>query len=96
MTTPEFDAFKKKFQVSDLELTRTKHWTWSLRPVQGTLGATVVSLNRSATAWSQTTPEEGADLTALIGVIEPKLKTTFGYAKINYLMLMMVDDHVHS
>jgi diadenosine tetraphosphate (Ap4A) HIT family hydrolase len=31
----------------------------------------------------------------LIAAIEPKLQALFGYTKINYLMLMMVDEHVH-
>lgn len=95
MTTPAYDAFQQKFRVPELTIKRFQHWTWSVRPMQVTLGSTVISLNRPATAWGETDAKEGAELVAVVGEVERRLKGAFGYEKINYLMLMMVDEHVH-
>jgi diadenosine tetraphosphate (Ap4A) HIT family hydrolase len=93
--TPEFDAFVAKFKVADLEVRRYRHWTWSVRPAQGTLGASVISLNRPATAWSEVDAGENAGLSQAILDIEAVMRRQFNNDKINYLMLMMVDQHVH-
>lgn len=39
--------------------------------------------------------EEFADFNNIIKVIEPTLKGIFNYDSINYLMLMMMDKHIH-
>ncbi len=94
-TTPEFDAFVAKFRLAELEVRRYRHWTWSLRPAQGTLAASVISLNRPATAWSQVDAGENAGLSQVVADIEAITGRLFRHDKINYLMLMMVDQHVH-
>ncbi|MFN2427518.1 MAG: HIT family protein [Candidatus Binatia bacterium] len=89
------DWFVTKFKLAELAVVRHAHWTLSIRPSQPTLGACVLSLNRPCEAWGDTTPEENAELAVVISDLECRLNACFGYDKINYLMLMMVDPHVH-
>ena len=90
-----FEEFNTKFKVKEYEVLRTQSWTWSVRPVQPTLGSGVISLNRYALHLSDATPEEMQDLAFLIKKLEAAMKSTFNYSIMNYLMLMMVDHHVH-
>ena len=87
--------FAAKFKTDSLAIKTFSHWTWSLRPTQCTLGASVLSLNREAQAWGSVTAEENSELALVVAEIERRLGSAFGYEKINYLMLMMVDPHVH-
>lgn len=91
----ELNMFKEKFRVNELLIFESEHWTWSLRPLQPTLGAGILALKRYAESFSDITEEEGKDLAVIIKVIEGRLKQAYDYDKINYLMLMMVDPHVH-
>lgn len=95
MAEAELNAFRVKFRIDELRIVDTAHWTWSVRPAQPTLGATVLSLRRHAGSFAEVTPEEMADLAAAVGVVESATRRAFSYDKINYLMLMMVDPHVH-
>jgi diadenosine tetraphosphate (Ap4A) HIT family hydrolase len=95
MSRPIPEWFAVKFKLQDLEIKKFKHWTWSLRPSQCTLGASILSLNRESISWGTVTSEENAELSQAISEIENCLSSAFGYEKINYLMLMMVDSHVH-
>jgi diadenosine tetraphosphate (Ap4A) HIT family hydrolase len=94
-STNDLNQFKAKFQVDELKVLETEFWTWSIRPGQVTLGSSVISLNRYALHLSDVTSEEMADLSKLIKILENSLKTTFDHNIMNYLMLMMVDHHVH-
>jgi diadenosine tetraphosphate (Ap4A) HIT family hydrolase len=87
--------FEAKFRVRDLEVLRTEYWSWSVRPVQATLGAGVLSLNRGATAFGDLTEPEGADLAAIVAEVEHALGACMTPDKMNYLMLMMIDAHLH-
>ncbi len=87
--------FRTKFRVEELAVSTSTHWTVSVRPIPSTLGACVISLNRFAERLSDVTPEEFADLSRVVAGLEGKLRSLFSYDRINYLMLMMVDDHVH-
>jgi diadenosine tetraphosphate (Ap4A) HIT family hydrolase len=93
--TQTLAEFQQKFRLDELTVTRTEHWVWSVRPGQATLGAGVVSLARFATRLGDLTPHEGADLTVMAHTVEHALAEAFVPDKINYLMLMMVDAHVH-
>lgn len=87
--------FKNKFKVDELKIYETKYWVWSLRPHQSTIGSGILSLKRLCSTFGELTVEEFSDLNNIIKVIEPVLKKTFNYDVLNYLMLMMVDKHVH-
>lgn len=88
-------AFQEKFRTRDLLVREFDCWLWSVRPVQATLGAGILSLNRYAERFSDLNAQEAGELAAVISTIEKTLATAFRYDKINYLMLMMVDPHVH-
>lgn len=90
-----YNNFQRKFKTEDLMIFETKFWRWSLRPVQVTLGAGILSLKRPAEHMSDITEDESKDLVRIIRVIENTLSDVFRYKQINYLMLMMVDFHVH-
>ena len=90
-----FKEFQEKFETDRLLIARSAHWTWSARAKHTTLGAGVLSLNRYCTAFSDITAEEAADLATISKTIETKLKVAFKAEKFNYLMLMMVDAHLH-
>ena len=90
-----FDNFNAKFNVNELLIVQTDYWRWSVRPAQCTAGSGVLSLKRAAETMSELTAEEGADLIKITKMIESSLKTSFGMEKMNYIMLMMVDLHIH-
>ncbi|TZG25186.1 HIT family protein [Sphingomonas montanisoli] len=71
------------------------HWVVLLRPAQPTLGALVLAAKGDATAFGDLPAEAHAELKVVTADIEAALTVAVGYAKINYLMLMMVDPHVH-
>jgi diadenosine tetraphosphate (Ap4A) HIT family hydrolase len=87
--------FHEKFRVPELEVVRGDHWTWSVRPAQPTLGAGILSLNRFATSLGDLSTGEGADLAVVVAKVEGALRRFSAPARMNYLMLMMVDAHVH-
>jgi len=93
--TENFKNFHEKFKVDDLLIVQTNCWRWSLRPAQCTLGAGILSLKRPAETMSELTPEEGVDLVSITKIIESTLKKAFNMEKMNYIMLMMVDFHIH-
>ena len=72
-----------------------ENWVVLLRPAQVTLGSLVLAAKGEATSFGQLPPEAHAELAAITKDIEATLVAEVGYGKINYLMLMMVDPHVH-
>jgi diadenosine tetraphosphate (Ap4A) HIT family hydrolase len=91
-TLPEF---RQKFRLDELTVHETAHWVWSVRLIYCTLGAGVLSLKRFCPRFGEITCEEAADLQVMTKHIESRLVVAFGAEKFNYLMLMMVDDHLH-
>ena len=71
------------------------HWVVLLRPAQPTLGSLVLAARSDATAFGALPAEAHAELKIVTQRIEAALSQAVGYARINYLMLMMVDPHVH-
>ncbi len=72
-----------------------RHWCVLLRPAQATLGALVLGAKGEDRAFSELSPEAFAELPLITYEIERGLKSFRRYDRINYLMLMMVDPHVH-
>ena len=93
--TRTLEEFRAKFRVEELIVLENRSWSWSVRPGQPTLGAGVLSLNRHAGKLSEVSAEEMQDLAELVGALEGTIKSAFDHAIMNYLMLMMVDHHVH-
>ena len=71
------------------------HWSVQARPKQVTLGALIILSHSEATAFSALPAEAFAELATVVKDVEAMCAHTFGNTKINYLMLMMVDPHVH-
>jgi len=71
------------------------HWVVLLRPTQPTLGSLVLAAKSNTTAFGELPVDAHAELKSVTQAIEGALDRLVGYAKINYLMLMMVDPHVH-
>lgn len=71
------------------------HWVVLLRPKQPTLGALILAARSDARVFSALPAEAFTELAEITLAIESTLKKQFSYDKINYLMLMMVDPHVH-
>ena len=90
-----FKEFQDKFRVKELIIYENNSWIWSLRPVHCTIGSGILSGKKYAERLSEITEDAGRDFSKIIKVIENTLKKTFSYDKINYLMLMMVDLHIH-
>lgn len=90
-----FKNFNLKFNVDELLIVQTEYWRWSLRPIQCTFGAGILSLRRPAETMSELSADEGADLIKITKIIESTLRSAYGMDKMNYIMLMMVDIHIH-
>lgn len=93
--TRTLEEFRAKFRVQELKVMENRSWSWSVRPGQPTLGAGILSLNHHAGRFSEVTGEEMKDLATMVGVLEGAISAAFDHAIMNYLMLMMVDHHVH-
>ncbi|MGE5720975.1 MAG: HIT family protein [Sphingomonadales bacterium] len=71
------------------------HWLVLLRPAQPTLGSLVLAARSEALSFSALAPAAFAEMARVVADIENVLRERVRYEKINYLMLMMVDPHVH-
>jgi diadenosine tetraphosphate (Ap4A) HIT family hydrolase len=71
------------------------HWVVLLRPAQPTLGSLILAAKSDAQAFSELPAAAFSEQGRVIGDIETVLRGKVRYAKINYMMLMMVDPHVH-
>ena len=72
-----------------------RHWVVLLRPAQPTLGSLILAAKSDAMAFGDLPPEAHAELATISKEIETALAGAVHYQKLNYLMLMMVDPHVH-
>ena len=89
------NATIEKFGFPATLVAEFEHWVVLLRPAQPTLGALVLAAKSDATAFGDLSAAAHAELKAATSAIETALGKAVGYSKINYLMLMMVDPHVH-
>jgi diadenosine tetraphosphate (Ap4A) HIT family hydrolase len=71
------------------------HWAVLVRPAQVTLGSLVLASTSEASRYSDLSAEAFEQQGAAVRAIEQALASFVGYERINYLMLMMVDPHVH-
>jgi diadenosine tetraphosphate (Ap4A) HIT family hydrolase len=71
------------------------HWVVLLRPAQPALGSLVLAAKGEARSFAELPKDAFAELQNVVGDIEGALARSIRHEKINYLMLMMVDPHVH-
>ena len=84
-----------KFGYPKTQLKEYRHWVVLLRPKQVTVGSLVLACKEEAESLAQVSREAYAELSEVTRELEATLRRTFRYDKINYLLLMMVDKHVH-
>lgn len=89
------NATMEKFGYPDSLIRDYEHWVVLLRPAQVTLGSLVLAAKSDATAFGSLPAGAHAELAAITRDVEALLKAAVDYERINYLMLMMVDPHVH-
>ena len=85
----------EKFGYPDSLVQEFEHWLVLVRPAQVTLGSLVLAAKSDATAFSQLSREAFTEQARVIAAVEKGLAAFSHYERINYLMLMMVDPHVH-
>jgi diadenosine tetraphosphate (Ap4A) HIT family hydrolase len=85
----------QKFGYPHSLVAETASWLVLVRPAQPTLGSLVLVCKEAAEAFSDLSPQAFADLAVATRGVERTLSQFVGYARINYLMLMMVDRDVH-
>ena len=84
-----------KFGAPETSIHSYPAWIVLLRPDQVTLGSLVLIAQEPVTAFSQISRTGFTELAEVTRDIEKVLSHLFDYDKLNYLMLMMVDPHVH-
>jgi diadenosine tetraphosphate (Ap4A) HIT family hydrolase len=84
-----------KFGYPDTLIAEYPEWLVLLRPQQVTAGALVLANRGDERAFADLSAASFAGLGHPIRDIERNLKALVQYERINYLMLMMVDPHVH-
>ena len=89
------NATIKKFGYPETLLHEFEHWLVLVRPQQATLGSLVLAAKSEATAFANLEAAAFSELGPVIAAIERALSSAFGAEKMNYLMLMMADPHVH-
>jgi diadenosine tetraphosphate (Ap4A) HIT family hydrolase len=84
-----------KFNYPHSLLHEYQDWVVLLRPEQITAGSMVLACKLDVTRMSDVPATAFAELSKVTGDLESTLQGLFAYDKINYLLLMMVDKHVH-
>lgn len=92
---PRVNQTMRTFDYPASTVAEYGHWVLLLRPQQATLGALVMACRDEATAFSQISPAAFAEIDVVVRDAERTLHDAFAYEKINHLMLMMADPHVH-
>ena len=84
-----------KFGAPETCIHSYSSWLVLLRPAQVTLGALALVAREPVTSFSRLSEAGFAELARVTRDVELVLSHLFHYDKLNYLMLMMVDPHVH-
>ena len=85
----------RKFGYPATLLREYAHWLVLLRPAQVTAGSLILAARSDATAYGALPPAAFAEQAVAVAEIEMTLRQAVDYERINYLMMMMVDPHVH-
>ena len=85
----------RRFGYPETLVAEFDHWLVLLRPAQPTLYSLILAAKGEATAFGNLPGGAHAELQRVTKAIEGALCTTVAFERINYLMLMMADPHVH-
>ena len=72
-----------------------QYWVLLVRPAQVTAGSLILAAKGDATAYGELPEAAFTEQAAIVAEIEQMLRSAVNPDKFNYLMLMMVDPHVH-
>jgi diadenosine tetraphosphate (Ap4A) HIT family hydrolase len=89
------NATIRKFGWPTTLVREFEHWLVLARPAQPTLGSLVLAAKGEDTAFGHLPGAAHAELKPVTAAIEQGLTRAVDYRRLNYLMLMMVDPHVH-
>ena len=89
------NATIEKFGYPATLLHEWEHWVVLVRPAQPTLGSLVLAAKSTVTQFPDLPAAAFIELQTATASIERALRAFTDCARINYLMLMMVDPHVH-
>ncbi|WP_310467941.1 HIT family protein [Sphingomonas sp.] len=89
------NATMEKFGFPATLVHQFEHWAVLVRPAQVTLGSLVLVATGEAVAYGDLPAEAFTEQGRAVKAIERALAEFTRYERINYLMLMMVDPHVH-
>jgi len=95
MNATPMNATILKFGYPATVVREYEHWLVLVRPAQVTLGSLVLAARSDATAYRDLPQAAFTEQGEVIAAIENGLAAFCRYERINYLMLMMVDPHVH-
>ena len=89
-------ATLERFAYPESLVREFEHWAVLVRPAQVTAGSLVlVATDDDARRWPELPAAAFAELAKVTAEMEAALQAAVGFDKINYLMLMMSDPHVH-
>ncbi len=95
MNATPINATIEKFGYPASLVREFEHWLVLVRTAQVTLGSLVLAAKSHATAYGELPRPAFAEQAYAVAAIEAGLSAFCRYERINYLMLMMVDPHVH-
>lgn len=85
----------RKFGFPQNQLAIFESWVLLARPQQVSAGSMILGALSDATSWAELPPKAFGELHNVVTRTEAGLRRGLGAEKVNYLMLMMVDPHVH-
>ncbi len=85
----------KKFGYPATLVQDYDHWVVPLRPAQVTLGSLIVAAKSQAQDFGALSPDHFSELKIVTADVSAALGKLVAHDKLNWLMLMMVDPHVH-
>lgn len=88
-------ATYEKFGGDEMLIKAYQHWSVLARPAQATKGSMVLIAHADVTAFADLPASAFAEMHQIVREIEATVKGLYAPDKMNYLMLMMVDPHVH-
>ena len=89
------NATIEKFGYPATLLREYEHWVLLVRPAQVTAGSLILAAKSDATAYGALPQAAFVEQGRIVAELEQLLRRSVKMDKINYLMLMMVDPHVH-
>ena len=95
MHIPHPNATLVKFGFPHNLVHQGQLWAVLVRPAQPTLGSLVLCTLGEEVSYGELPPEAFVEQGQIVAQIERTLSRFSRYERINYLMLMMVDPHVH-